>query len=146
MSDTLTLVENIALWHKNGDHSKIVRTVLALPDDERTNELIGFMARAYNNLSQYALAEQYLLSIPEEDRGAAWHYRLSYAYFYSHREEEARTEIQRALEIEPDDQFSLDFAAYIDRVALSKGGKQTFAYAEDGSMNTIRESRPKRRM
>jgi len=147
MEEAKTLIEQIAEWHGNDGHHLIVHAILTLSETERTSELIGLMARAYNNMNQYAKAEELLMSIPEVDRGSAWHYRLSYAYFYSKRVEEARVEIQRALEIEPDDQFSLDFAAYIERFAPQKQDKQAFADTEDvDAMNTIRASRPKRRM
>lgn len=101
------LLIQIEQWNANNEHQNIVDTILEIPEEERTTELIGSLARAYNNSEEYPKAIECLLSIEEESReDALWFHRLGYAYYYMNNLEEAQKAFERALELHPDDDES----------------------------------------
>ena len=76
------LLEQIEQWHTDDEEQKIVDAILAIPEEEWNAELIGLLARAYNNQEEYLKAIDCLLTVEEEDKDALWFYRLGYAYYY----------------------------------------------------------------
>ena len=44
------LVELLNTLHKEDKHQEIIDTIEALPNQEKTSEIIGILARAYNNV------------------------------------------------------------------------------------------------
>ncbi len=42
--------EQIAEWHENNEPAKIIKLLESLPPHKLTNERVGWLARAYNNL------------------------------------------------------------------------------------------------
>lgn len=101
------LLQQIEQWDANGEQQMIVDAILEIPEEERTVELIGLLARAYNNSEEYPKAIECLRSIEEESgEDALWFHRLGYAYYYMNNLEEAQKAFERALELNPDDNAS----------------------------------------
>lgn len=98
------LLQQIEQWDVNEEHQMIVDAILEIPEEARTVELIGLLARAYNNSEEYPKAIECLRSIEEESgEDASWFHRLGYAYYYLNNLEEAQKAFERALELDPDD-------------------------------------------
>lgn len=99
------LLQRIEQWNVEDEEQEIVDAILEIPEEERTTELTGLLARAYNNLGSYNEAIRYLRSIEEESKeDALWFYRLGYAYYYLNKLEEAQEAFERSLELNPDDE------------------------------------------
>ena len=137
-TDTLTatkedkhakLLQQIEQWNANDEEQKIVDAILEIPEEERTVELKGLLARAYNNMEEYIFAEEALLSIEEESReDTLWYFRLGYAYYYLNRLEEAQKAFERSLELNPGDEDTEEF------IRLCKTGESPYhpeMYAEE---------------
>lgn len=98
-------MEQLERWHREEAHQKIVNAIQALPEEARDYRLTGLLARAMNNLGDYEGAIRQLLSVCRQgEDDPVWHFRLGYAYFYLDRDEEARGEFARVLELDPEDQ------------------------------------------
>lgn len=98
------LLQQIEQWDADNEQQMIVDAILEIPEEERTVELIGLLARAYNNSEEYPKAIECLRSIEEESgEDASWFHRLGYAYYYLNNLEEAQKAFERALELDPDD-------------------------------------------
>lgn len=101
------LLQQIEQWDADNEQQMIVDAILEIPEEERTVELIGLLARAYNNSEEYPKAIECLRSIEEESgEDALWFHRLGYAYYYMNNLEEAQKAFERALELNPDDNAS----------------------------------------
>ena len=60
-------------------HQEIIDMIEALPTEQLNNELIGQLARAYNNIQNYKKAIELLKSIEvEEGNTMRWNYRIGY--------------------------------------------------------------------
>ena len=114
------LLEQIEQWHTDDEEQKIVDAILAIPEEEWNAELIGLLARAYNNQEEYLKAIDCLLTVEEEDKDALWFYRLGYAYYYMNQLEKAQKAFERSLELDPDDD---DVKEFID---LCKSGESPY--------------------
>lgn len=60
------LMEQIDEWHKAEKHQEIIDALEQIPEAERDFETTGFLARAYNNIEEYAKAAELLESVREE--------------------------------------------------------------------------------
>ena len=70
-------------WHENNEFDRIVDAVLELPAVERDYELLGHLARAYNNVGRYDEALEQLLALADQGReDPRWFYRIGYAYYH----------------------------------------------------------------
>lgn len=104
------LLQQIEQWNADDEEQKIVDAILEVPEEERTTELTGLLARSYNNLGLFKEAIETLLSIDEESReNAIWYYRMGYAYYYQNKFAEAQTAFERSLELDPDDEDVQEF-------------------------------------
>lgn len=84
------LINQLNEWHEVDEHQRIVDTLLAIPEEERDDELISILARAYNNLGLYEEALNHFSKISEAGKqDALWHYRVGFAFYYLNRYEEA---------------------------------------------------------
>ncbi len=84
------LINQLNEWHEVDEHQRIVDTLLAIPEEERDDELISILARAYNNLGLYEEALNHFSKISEAGKqDALWHYRVGFAFYYLKRYEEA---------------------------------------------------------
>lgn len=109
------LQEQLAQWHEGDEFQKIVDVLLAIPEEERSYELTGQLARALNNLEDYETAVEILLGAETEgENDPLWHYRLGYAYYYSNRFELARDRFLRVLELAPEDGDARMFLGWCD--------------------------------
>lgn len=107
--DILKVVERLA---RNDEHVRIIDMLLALPEEELTDELKGQLARAYNNNGEYEKALPLLEATEEYGRdNANWNFRMGYSYFFLDKYEESCKYFKRALEIEPDDEDAKWFVA-----------------------------------
>ncbi len=105
--------EQIAAWNEEEEYQKIVDVLLAVPEEERTPELVSELARAYNNLageengdeSMYRTAIELLKSVEEElKEDHCWNYRMAYAYCFLDEPWDALPYFEKALEARPGDE------------------------------------------
>ena len=108
-----TMKAQLQKWHEEDEYQQIIDTIEALPEAECDDDLIGQLARAYNNRGSegdYERAVALLLSIAERcQEQANWHFRLGYAYYYLDRDAQAKAEFERALELQPGDEDAEEF-------------------------------------
>lgn len=80
----MTLTEQIAMWYQAGEHQHTIQAILELPASKRTDELLGELAVACNNMGQYSMAVLVLEEIrPRAGYTWPWQYRMGYALYYS---------------------------------------------------------------
>lgn len=66
----------------NKDNLQIISLIENTPDALQDDELIGFLARAYNNDGRYLEAIKLLNLVKEENRNNVWLYRMGYALHF----------------------------------------------------------------
>ncbi len=115
------LLEQIAVWNEEEEYQKIADALLAVPEEERTPELVSELARAYNNLaggengdeSMYRRAIELLQSVEEDlKEDHCWNYRMAYAYCFLDEPWEALPYFEKALEIRPGDEDTGEMIDY----------------------------------
>lgn len=98
------LVEKIKALHQaffdndgvNGDsneNNEIIALIEAFPEAERDDEIIGFLARAYNNDDRYLEAIKLLNLVKEENRDDIWLYRMGYSLHFLAYDDENKIEM-----------------------------------------------------
>ncbi len=106
----MTLMEQLDNWFEDDEFQNMVNAIQRIPKEDWDFELIHYLACAWNNLEEYdktiALLQE---KIAEEDREYRWHYKMGYAYYYLDRMEEALEEFEKALELCPGDEDTLEF-------------------------------------
>ena len=109
-------------WHASDQHQDIIDTLDRIPDKERDFEIIGILARAYNNVEEYARAIELLESVKEKGKDDfAWNFRIGYAYYYQDRLDEALSCFKKAHELNEDDEYTKDFIRLCNKeLPLSK--------------------------
>ena len=107
----MTLLEQCQAWHNHGDYEKIIAAIEEIPAAERTPELDGELARAYNNFAQpsewwYFKKAIDLLTPHAEDSADdhVWNFRMGYAYYYLDQENRALPYFEAALAALPGDE------------------------------------------
>lgn len=109
------LMDKIDRWYALKRHRKIVDAVMALPREQRTDDLLGRMAVAYNNLDEYDNAIQVLEELrPRQENTPRFHYRLGYALYYSDHYPEAREAFTRALMLNPPEDIAEDCRDFLE--------------------------------
>lgn len=124
----MNLLEQIELWNQNDEHQRIIDAIEAMPQEERSPELISILARAYNNAADvedaplFRKAISLLESVAEElENEHTWNFRMAYAYYYLDQEGPALFYFERALESEPEDADTLRMIDDCrDRLALPR--------------------------
>ena len=77
------LLEKIEKLHELEKYQEIIDTIEALPAEQLNTELIGQLARAYNNVENYAKGLELLKTIEfEEGHSLIWNWRAGYSYFF----------------------------------------------------------------
>ena len=66
------LLEKIERLHELEKYQEIIDTIEALPAEQLNTDLIGQLARAYNNVENYEKALEYQLKAKEEGRNDSW--------------------------------------------------------------------------
>ncbi len=109
--------EQIAEWHENNEPAKIIKLLESLPPHKLTNERVGWLARAYNNLAAqddnpeyYETAIRVLESVRDEatEKDELWNHRMGFALYQLDREGEAAEYFIRTLEGEPYESLAAD--------------------------------------
>ena len=104
------LLQQIEQWNADDEEQKIIDAILEVPEEERTAELTGLLARSYNNQGNYNEAIEQLLSVKEECKeDALWFYRLGYAYYYLNQLDRAQRAFERSLELDPSDEDAREY-------------------------------------
>ena len=107
------IMQLLSQWHEEGKYHEIIEEIEKIPAVDRSYDLTGQLARAYNNLHTkegYQKAAALLESVMDEGKNdALLHYRLGFSYYYMDRDAEALHEFERADELEPGDPDTLDF-------------------------------------
>lgn len=108
------LIELLNILHKEAKHQEIIDKIEALPNEEKTPEIIGILARAYNNIDNYEKAVELLKSTEEYGKDTnVWNYRIGYSYYYLDNYLEAEKYFLKAVELNPTDSDSHLFLCWI---------------------------------
>lgn len=109
----MNVLEQCRLWHETEQYQKIIDTLEAVDEAERTPEMDSELARAYNNAADMDAPDGRrmlrraieLLEPHEAELGdtALWNFRMGYARFHLDQDGRALKYFQRADEIEPGD-------------------------------------------
>ncbi|MBY0009148.1 Imm51 family immunity protein [Paenibacillus typhae] len=101
------LSAQLAQWHEEDEHQKIVDTITKIPPAERGYAIISSLGRAYNNLGRYEEGlEQFQQVAAEGEKDPLWHFRTGYSYYYLDRHEEAVQAFSTAIALDPGDEHS----------------------------------------
>ena len=108
------LIELLNNLHKEGKHQEIIDKIEALSSEEKNSEIIGILARAYNNVENYEKALELLKSIEDTEKNTnVWNYRIGYSYYYLDNYLEAEKYFLKAVELNPTDSDSHLFLCWI---------------------------------
>lgn len=104
------LKQQIDDWNGADEYQLIIDALEEIPPSERNFEVIGQLARAYNNIGKYETALTLLRSTRDEGEGDTdWNFRMGYALYYLEREKEALSYFKKAYELMPGDEDTIDF-------------------------------------
>ncbi|MEO2210350.1 SMI1/KNR4 family protein [Paenibacillus amylolyticus] len=108
------LLVQLQEWHEEDEFQEIVDAIQAIPVEERDYELVNHLGRALNNLEQYEEAVEQFLTVAKEGTGdPLWHYRIGLAYYYLEQYAHALQAFERADELDPEDEDTLEFLEWI---------------------------------
>ncbi|WP_413406737.1 SMI1/KNR4 family protein [Paenibacillus amylolyticus] len=108
------LLVQLQEWHEEDEFQEIVDAIQAIPVEERDYELVNHLGRALNNLERYEEAVEQFLTVAKEGTGdPLWHYRIGLAYYYLEQYAHALQAFERADQLEPDDEDTLEFLEWI---------------------------------
>lgn len=115
------LLEQLETWHEEDEYQEIVDAITEIPPEERDYTLISHLGRALNNLGRYDEALEQFETVAEEGQDdALWHYRVGVSRYYLEQYEEAREAFQAADRLEPEDEDTLEFLAWIKEKTAKK--------------------------
>lgn len=135
------LLSRISYWYDKGHHRHIVESILSIDETKQTDDVLGQLAVAYNNLGEYDNAIEVLEALQyTQENTPKFHYRLGYAYFYKTLSEQdkekqykfllkAKEAFTRALILKPDSLIKEDCHMFLDE--LLKLYKSTDNYKND---------------
>ena len=104
------LMKQIDEWHKAEKHQEIIDALEQIPEAERDFETTRLLARAYNNIEEYAKAAELLESVREEGaEDERWNFRMGYAQYFLNNYREALDYFSKARELNPEDEDTLSF-------------------------------------
>lgn len=104
------LMKQIDEWHKAEKHQEIIDALEQIPEAERDFETTSLLARAYNNIEEYAKAAELLESVREEGaEDERWSFRMGYAQYFLNNYREALDYFSKARELNPEDEDTLSF-------------------------------------
>ena len=106
MNDELT--KQIDEWHKADRHQEIIDALEQIPEAEQDYETVSLLARAYNNIDEYAKAAELLESVREEgEKDERWNFRMGYAQYGLDNYRDALRYFAKARELDPEDEDTL---------------------------------------
>ncbi len=113
-----SLLKQLDKWHEENEHEKIITEILNLDEEDKTPEIIGKLARAYNNIDEYEKGIEVGKTIEEtEGNTAVWNYRMGYSYFYMEgKEKKAEKHFKKAFKLNPNEPDVPFFLRYIYQV------------------------------
>lgn len=121
---TEQLLTQIEGWHQADEHQKIVDTILALPEDERADEVLGQLAVAYNNLDDYDAAIAILEALrPRQENTDKWQFRMGYALYYLNRNQEAKVAFTRCLMLNGNGKYTENCRGYLKWIGQENSGE-----------------------
>ena len=107
------LERELDMLHKRDKHEKIIEIITSLPEEELNYDILGKLARAYNNNNQCEKGLEVLMKMKDEGENTAlWNFRVGYSYYYSNPSdiskkfknlEEAKKYFERCLELNPEE-------------------------------------------
>lgn len=104
------LMKQIDEWHDAEKHQEIIDALEQIPEAERDFETTSLLARAYNNIEEYAKAAELLESVREEGaEDERWNFRMGYAQYFLDNNREALSYFGKARELNPEDEDALSF-------------------------------------
>ena len=104
------LMKQIDEWHKAEKHQEIIDALEQIPEAEQDFETTSLLARAYNNIEEYAKAAELLESVKEEGaEDERWNFRMGYAQYFLNNYREALDYFSKARELNPEDEDTLSF-------------------------------------
>ncbi|CUO42171.1 immunity protein Imm33 domain-containing protein [Enterocloster clostridioformis] len=113
----MDILKQCQKWHEESKQHKIIDALEAIPAEERTPEMDSELARAYNNLAdphkptcKEMLKKALALLKPHEEYfedDYYWNFRMGYSYFYLDQEGRALRYFEKALEVRPDDEDTM---------------------------------------
>lgn len=107
------LIGRLNRYHLEKNFPRIVEDILAIPPTERGYELTVRLARAYNNLGEYARAVESLESVKAKSgNDAGWHFHMGAALYRLGRAIQAKIEFERVLELDPEDGDAWQYLAW----------------------------------
>lgn len=86
-------IDNDGVNGNSNENNEIIALIEAFPEAERDDEIIGFLARAYNNDSCYLEAIKLLNLVKEENRDDIWLYRMGYSLHFLAYDDENKIEM-----------------------------------------------------
>ena len=105
-----TLLEEIERLHDLEKYQEIIDLIEALPAEQLNTDLIGQLARAYNNVENYEKGLELLKTIEfEEGDSFLWNWRAGYSYFFLEDYTNAEKCFLKAYELDPSDDATCDF-------------------------------------
>ena len=104
------LLEKIESLNEMEKYQEIIDLIEALPAEQLNTDLIGQLARAYNNVENYEKALELLKTIEfEEGDSFLWNWRAGYSYFFLEDYTNAEKCFLKAYELDPSDDATCDF-------------------------------------
>jgi tetratricopeptide (TPR) repeat protein len=98
------LEKKLDILHREDRNQEIIDIINSLPKEELTYDILGKLARAYNNNNEYDKGMEILLQLKDEGENTAlWNFRIGYSCYYSGRLEEAQKYFERCLELNPEE-------------------------------------------
>lgn len=96
-----------------GEEERVIELLTYIGIDNLSAQLLGMLARSYNNNDQAEEAMKIMNMIPEEERDAKWYYRYGYSYAYrnipinSDDKIKAIEMLEKAIEMAEDDELKI---------------------------------------
>ncbi len=110
-------------------YQEIIETIEGLSVEQLNNQIIGELARAYNNNGNYNKAIEILKTIETEEKNTLlWNYRIAYSYYCLDDYENAEKYFLKANEIDPEDEeiknYLLNIYVHLSKNILEGGNQE----------------------